>query len=195
MGIKRRPAAHQTFVALLRGINVGGRNIIRMAELRACFEAAGYSGVTTYIQSGNVVFQTARTDSLARRLEGLLSDAFDYDGRVILRTRYQMQAVVADAPRQFGAHPAEFRYDVIFLRTPLAAAAAIESFDPRPGVDRVYEGDGVVYSSRLIRRASQSRLSRIVSMPVYQEMTMRNWNTTTKLLRLMQPADPAAAET
>ncbi len=193
MGMKPRqtaPAGERTFVALLRGINVGGKNIMRMAELRACFEAAGYGDVTTYIQSGNVVFTTsgAVVDSLAQRIERMLSAAFDYDARVVLRSRRQMQAVVARAPQGFGARPAEFRYDVIFLKSPLTAAAAIDHVDPKPGVDEAHKGDGVLYFSRLISRASQSRLSRIVSLPIYQSMTIRNWNTTTKLLRLMDPA-------
>ena len=55
----------------------------------------------------------------------------------------------------------------------------------RPGVDEAFAGRGVLYFSRLISRAAQSRLSKIVSLPIYQSMTMRNWNTTTMLLRMM----------
>jgi uncharacterized protein (DUF1697 family) len=59
----------------------------------------------------------------------------------------------------------------------------------REGVDKVSAGPGVLYFSRLIRKAAQSRLNRIVSMPIYQSMTIRNWNTTTKLLELMEGGD------
>lgn len=55
----------------------------------------------------------------------------------------------------------------------------------RSGVDEAWAGDGVLYFSRLVSQASRSYLSRLVSMPVYQEMTIRNWNTTTRLLELM----------
>jgi uncharacterized protein (DUF1697 family) len=75
---------------------------------------------------------------------------------------------------------------VIFLREPLKAREAMKSVSTKEGVDRAWAGDGVLYFSRLIERASASHLSRLVSMPVYQEMTIRNWNTTTKLLALME---------
>jgi len=60
------------------------------------------------------------------------------------------------------------------------------SVPAREGVDRVSAGPGVLYFSRLVRRAAESRLARVVSMPIYQSMTIRNWNTTTRLLELME---------
>jgi uncharacterized protein (DUF1697 family) len=176
------------YVALLRGINVGGKNLIKMTALKACFEEHGFRDVATYIQSGNVLFTAAaaKGDALARRIERTLSTAFHYQASVVLRTSRQMQDIVSCAPRGFGAHPARYRYDVIFLKAPLTAATAIKSVPVKEGVDQAYAGIGVIYFSRLISKASQSRLSRIVSLPIYQSMTIRNWNTTTKLLRMME---------
>jgi uncharacterized protein (DUF1697 family) len=74
---------------------------------------------------------------------------------------------------------------VIFLKSPLSAAQAMKSITTRPGVDKVRAGEGVLYTSRLISRATQSHISRIVALPIYQDMTIRNWNTTTKLLQMM----------
>jgi uncharacterized protein (DUF1697 family) len=178
------------WVALLRGINVGGKNLIKMTELAACFEAEGFSRVATYIQSGNVLFTAAGTRAaLCRRIEAALGTTFSYRASVVLRTRAQLASVVERAPAGFGRQPAKFRYDVIFLKQPLTAAAAIDSVRTREGVDQAYAGDGVLYFSRLIARASQSQLARITGMPVYQHMTIRNWNTTTKLLQLMEAMD------
>ena len=176
-----------TYVALLRGINVGGKNVIRMAELRSCFEATGFRDVITYIQSGNVIFRAPASalGPLTIRIEEMLASAFNYRARVVLRSREQMDAVVAGAPAGFGSRPDLFRYDTIFLRPPLTAEDAMREVLIRPGVDEVWAGKGVLYFSRLISKASRSYLSRLVSMPVYQEMTVRNWNTTTKLLQLM----------
>ena len=178
----------QAYLALLRGINVGGKNIIRMADLRACFEAGGYGRVATYIQSGNVVFTAPKASSaaLTSRIEKMLEAAFDYRASVVLRTRRQVETVVTQAPEGFGERPKLYRYDVVFLKAPLEAETAIESVLTREGVDEVHAGKGVLYFSRLISRASQSRLSRLASMPVYQSMTIRNWNTTTRLLGMMQ---------
>ena len=175
------------YVALLRGINVGGKNLIRMSDLVACFEAHGCHSVTTYIQSGNVLFDSRQSSSarVAHRIEAMLEAAFGHNTRVVLQTREQLRKVVDEAPESFGAHPARYRYNVVYLRPPLTAAAAIESVPTREGVDQASAGPGVLYFSRLISKASQSRFSRIVSIPIYQNMTIRNWNTTVKLLQLM----------
>jgi uncharacterized protein (DUF1697 family) len=176
------------YVALLRGINVGGKNAIPMAGLKACFEDAGFEAVQTYIQSGNVVFDAPSSSQaeLTRRIEGMLRTTFaHYPASVVLRSRSQMRSVIHRAPEGFGREPSEYRYDVIFLKAPLTARSAIKDFPTKEGVDRVWPGTGVLYSSRLISRATQSRISRIVSLPIYKNMTIRNWNTTTKLLELL----------
>jgi uncharacterized protein (DUF1697 family) len=105
------------YVALLRGINVGGKNLIKMPALRACFEANAFEDVATYIQSGNVLFASpeTRTAELARRIEAMLAEAFGYQATVVVRNRKQMRAVVERAPEGFGAEPMRYRYDVIFL--------------------------------------------------------------------------------
>ena len=177
-----------TWLALLRGINVGGRNVIRMAELRECFAAEGFRDVVTYIQSGNVIFRSASfgPGELTARIEGMLAAAFDYRAKVTLRSREQMRAVVEGAPEGFGARPDVQRYDVLFLMAPLTAAAAMEHVRTRSGVDQAWAGEGVLYFSRLIAKASRSHLSRLASMSVYQSMTIRNWKTTTRLLQLME---------
>jgi uncharacterized protein (DUF1697 family) len=179
------------YVALLRGINVGGKNLIPMAALKACFEDQGFDDVRTYIQSGNVIFTapTSNQAQLTRRVERTLASAFDYEASIVLRSKSQMRAIVDRAPEGFGADPARYRYDVIFLKAPLTARSAMKSVATKEGVDRAWAGSGVLYFSRLTTRAAQSRLSRIVSMPVYRDMTIRNWNTTTKLLQLVEAED------
>lgn len=180
--------ADMTWLALLRGINVGGRNVIRMAELRECFESEGFRDVVTYIQSGNVIFRSASSGpgALTARIERMLAGAFDYRAKVTLRSREQMRAVVEGAPEGFGARPDAYRYDVLFLIPPLTATDAMGHVSTRHGVDEAWTGGGVLYFSRLIAKASRSHLSRIASMPVYQSMTIRNWKTTSRLLRLME---------
>ena len=176
-----------SYVALLRGINVGGKNLIRMPALKACFEANGFEDVATYIQSGNVLFGSpeSRAPDLVRRIEETLSGEFGYSATVVVRNRRQMRAIVEGGPEGFGAEPAKYRYDVIFLKEPLRASAAIKSVPTKPGVDEAHAGTGVLYFSRLISKATQSRLNRIITSPIYPSVTIRNWNTTTKVLRMM----------
>ncbi len=176
------------YLALLRGVNVGGGNIIRMTDLKTCFEANGLDHVTTYIQSGNVLFTTPEADpeKLAKDLEKSLSRTFKpYNARIILCTQAKLNKIFHQAPKGFGSRPGEYRYDVIFLRAPLTAAEAMKSVETRPGVDEVMAGPDVLYFSRLAARASQTRLTRLISLPIYQYMSIRNWNTTRKLLELM----------
>ena len=178
------------YVALLRGINVGGNHLIKMADLKACFEAQRLRDVATYIQSGQVVFTaTGQPAEIARRLEAAVLARFDCRTSVMLRSRKEMEQIVAGAPKGFGTQPEKYRYDVVFLNPPLTAEAALEKVAPKPGVDEVRAGAGVLYFSRLISKASQSRLPRVASMPIYKSMTIRNWRTTTTLLQMLTAGD------
>jgi len=176
------------YVALLRGINVGGKNLIKMIDLKLCLEDAGFKDVHTYIQSGNVLFSAAGSDQvkLTKEIEDALSKTFTYESRVVVRSRKQMKDIVTHAPKGFGSDPATYRYDVIFLKEPLSAAKAMKSVATKEGVDQAFAGKGVLYFSRLSSRATQSKLARIITLPMYQSMTIRNWNTTTKLLSMLE---------
>jgi uncharacterized protein (DUF1697 family) len=176
------------YVALLRGINVGGKNLIRMTDLKLCFEEAGFKDVQTYIQSGNVLFSTAGSGkaNLTKQIEDALSNMFKYESRVVVRSLKQMRDILTGAPEGFGNDPAAYRYDVIFLKEPLTAAQAIKNVTTKEGVDLAFAGKDVLYFSRLISRATQSHLTRIIATPMYQSMTIRNWNTTTRLLNMME---------
>jgi uncharacterized protein (DUF1697 family) len=173
------------YLALLRGINVGGKNLVKMADLRAAFEDMEFADVATYIQSGNVLFRAPRQAraELALQIEAALSRRYGTELKVVLLTAAQLRGVVDGAPRGFGAE--SHRCDVIFLRKPLTVKKAFPLLETRDGVDEAWPGKGVLYFSRLASRASSSRLSRIVALPEYKNMTIRSWSTTTKLNALM----------
>jgi uncharacterized protein (DUF1697 family) len=181
------PVRTKRYVGLLRGINVGGSNIIPMAALKSAFARMGFSDVVTYIQSGNVIFSApvVGDSSLERTIEAALTKEFRYASRVIVVPDDTLRRIVDEAPQGFGGAPKAYRYDVIFLKKPLTPAKALAVVEARDGVDAVSAGRHALYFSRLISRATQSRLSRIVQKPEYQSMTIRNWNTTTRLLALI----------
>jgi uncharacterized protein (DUF1697 family) len=178
------------YLALLRGINVGGKNIIKMADLKACLEGMNFSDVATYIQSGNVLFWSTEKDKLklARQIEKKLSERFNYSSLVVVVPHQRLQKIVETAPKGFGSEPDKYRYDVVFLKKPLTPAEVMKQVSLKEGVDQAHAGKFAFYFSRLTSRAVQSRLNRIASLPIYQHMTIRNWNTTTKLLALMDKA-------
>lgn len=176
----------ERYIALLRGINVGGNNIIKMSDLKVCFDGMGFSAVVTYIQSGNVLFdgENAVLGKLAQQIEKTLSERFDYNSRVILVSQQTLNKIVNDAPDDFGAYPDKYRYDVIFLKAPLTAEEAFSKIKTKEGVDFVSTGEGVLYFSRLSSMSSQSQMTKMIGTSIYKEMTIRNWNTTTKLCEL-----------
>lgn len=178
--------APKHYVALLRGINVGGRNKVPMADLREALTSAGFGAVRTYIQSGNVLFESAAPRrSLEDRVEAAIEDRFGFPILVVVRAHTELRHVVEQAPAGFGEEPDRYHSDAIFLKAPLSSGGAMRVVHEREGVDRAWPGRGVLYFARESERRSQSRLSRIVGTPEYQRMTIRSWKTTSKLLDLM----------
>jgi uncharacterized protein (DUF1697 family) len=179
------------YLVLLRGINVGGRNKVPMSPLRALLEELGYSDVATYIASGNVVLSSDHSaGKVKEQIEAALPKAFRLDSEliaVLVLSRAQLRAIVDGKPDGFGEHPGMYHSDAIFLMG-IDADAAMQAFDPRPDVDRVWPGDGVIYSQRLSAQRTRSRLNKVMSSPAYRSMTIRNWATTVALLELLERA-------
>ena len=177
-----------TYVILMRGINVGGKNKVPMADLKKCLEELGLSKVSTYIASGNVILESNKpAGQIKTQIEKALPKSFKLDSKlikVLVLSRDQLQAVVKNKPEGFGEQPEKYHSDTIFLMG-IDLAQAMSVFDPREGVDKVWPGDSVIYSQRLSSLRTKSRLSKIVGTPAYQSMTIRSWSTTTKLLELL----------
>jgi uncharacterized protein (DUF1697 family) len=175
------------YVALLRGINVGGRNIIKMAALKVCLEQHGFRNVATLIQSGNVIFESDERNAgkLTTQIEGALSKMFDYDSRVVLRSHAQLKTVVAGVPTKWKTRT-DLRCNIAFLREPVTARHALAQVDVEPQVDSVQEGKGVLYLSTLMSGLKRSRFTKVIGKSIYRHMTIRNYNTCQKLLALME---------
>jgi uncharacterized protein (DUF1697 family) len=182
-----------TYVILLRGVNVGGKNKVPMTELKKTLEELGYSNVSTYIASGNVILKSEKNaDAIKAQIEAALPRKFQLDDalvKVLVLTHRQFQAVIDNKPEGFGEQPDKYHSDAIFL-VDVDPAEAMRAFDPREGVDKVWSGDGVIYSQRLSAQRTKSRLGKIVGTPAYKSMTIRNWNTTTKLLEILRKTEP-----
>lgn len=177
-----------SYLALIRGINVGGKNAVPMAALRSLLEELGYDGVSTYIASGNAMFRSTKSaKTVASEIETALPQRFRLDSdsaKVLVLSRDQLRSVLDEKPDGFGERPDLFHSDAIFLMG-IRPADAMAVFSPREGVDRVWAGTQAVYSQRLSAERTKSRLNRITQSPLYKSMTIRSWSTTKKLMQLL----------
>ena len=174
------------YIALLRGINVGGKNIIKMEQLKQVFVDMGFSDVKTYIQSGNVIFGTLESDKLklTGEIENQLLRNFSAEIKTLVLTADDLTETVENAPENFGAEPEKFRYDVWFLLPPTTVNDVASNLRLREGVDFLQTGKDVIYTSRLTSQMSKSYFSKIIKTQIFKNLTIRNWNTTTTLLEL-----------
>lgn len=178
---------YMRYVALLRGVNVGGANKVSMADLKDVFESAGMTAVKTYINSGNVIFSTDMVDRA--QLMGLLVQAAQRQARLDidlqLRDADDLGAIVAAMHAEWK-NDDTMKCDVVFLQADVDRVGILEELGPRPGVeDAVYVPGAVIW--RVDRKdAKRGRLTRIVGTPLYSRVTVRNCNTTRKLLELLQ---------
>lgn len=177
------------YVAFLRGINVGGKSKVPMSELKECFEELGFKNVLTYINSGNVIFEAkGAANVVSTKIKTALAKKFKLPIgpiKVVIVSYDQLKTIVRKAPKGFGQTPAKYYSDVVFL-IDVASKDAFGTFELHPEVDAVWPGPGVVYFRRLSAKRTKSRMSKIVGKPIYKNMTIRSWNTTTKLLSLMK---------
>jgi uncharacterized protein (DUF1697 family) len=187
-------------VALLRGINVGGRNKVPMADLREVVTSLGHTGVTTYIQSGNVLFSTADTDTakLAAALESAVGERFGIWSSVVVLSRDELSEVLASNP--YPDEPNPKLVHVVFLNTAppadlLARVATAESAAAAKGGRDTVRAVGRALFVHTPDGFGKSELAqalfRIISAPAQQKKqdltaTARNWATATTLLSLSE---------
>lgn len=174
-------------VSLLRGINVGGRNKIRMADLRDMYRDLGLSNVQSLLQSGNVLFETAEADlaGVGRELEAAIRAAFGLDIHVILRSSAEFDEVFS-RHRFSDAQLLEPRkIAVVFLSDAADGAAVDQLRESNPGQE-ILQANGrelyIFYSDGMARsKLDSSRIERALGL----HSTARNWNTCTRISKLL----------
>ncbi len=172
------------FIALLRGVNVGGITI-RSAELRALFDELGFEAVRTVLASGNVVFESSTRESrgaLKGRIEQALHDRFGYDAWIILVTRAELERAVAGFP--FDADDQGRQPWVIFASEPRVVDELMQfAAEADPEVDPLAGGDGVVYWNPVKGTTVDTPFAKLIGKPKYKPLTTnRNLRTLLKVL-------------
>lgn len=175
------------YVALLRGINVGGHSLIKMADLKTCLAEAGFENVSTYIQSGNVFFSSNEKDEhkLAVAIEKIIEKTFELPVRVVVISQKRIDGIIAKVPKHWG-DDAEWRYYALFLLPPYDMKRAMSEFgEPKPDIEMLDAGDGILYQATDMRHYGKTTASRLAGKPLYKQVTIRNYNTLRKIKLLL----------
>lgn len=180
--------ALSTYVALLRGINVGGNNVIPMKALSATFEKLKLANVKTYIASGNVLFQCEPVDSrkLEKKIEGALRRAHAYDARVVLKTKGELLSIVDAMPRAWRKQDPDVRYNVCFLRHEVDDPKILDELSPKKGIEQLSYAPGALFWSAHRDDLTRTAMVKLSSHRLYKDITVRNANTARKLAELVQ---------
>ena len=175
------------YVALLRGINVGGKNKINMNLLTTSFERAGMSAVETYINSGNIIFsqQGATHADLARILENAILQDFKLSIRVLIRNFPEIQAVINAIPPHWQ-NDKTMKSDILFLWNEIDNETILSEILPRKKIDTAIYTPGALLWSCARKDTTKSALMKLASRSLYKKITIRNVNTTRKIHTIMQ---------
>lgn len=176
-----------THLALLRGVNVGGKNCLPMKDLAEIFAKAGCADVRTYIQSGNVLFRASRgvAEPLAAQITEQIASRFGYRIPVVLRTVGELAAAIRDNPFIKSGAPPETLHVYFLAGRP--SASAVDSLDP----DRSKPDAFVVYGREIYLRLPKGMARTKLSNAYFDSKlattsTARNWRTVLKLFELMK---------
>lgn len=184
------------YIALLRGINVGGRNTLPMKELAQCFVSLGMEEVKTYIASGNVLFSSADpihrdVRALGKYLEEALYNKFQLEVPVLVKTAEEIGSIYSSIPPHLIPDKTQ-KTDVVFLWPNLDNPEILHTIPIRKGIDRVtYVSGAIIWN---IDRFDQNKtyFNRLPQFKEYQQMTIRNANTVKNLYRLLNTQHPTS---
>jgi len=173
------------YLALLRGINVGGKGTVPMTALKTAFEKAGFTNVSTFINSGNVLFEAEKkeSDHLAQEIDSFLHTTFFPISTVVL-SEIELHKIVDNIPQSW--HKNDLRKYIAFLKVPHKPEEVLQVAQLKEGIDFMEKGPGVVYMSTKMSGLTKSSFPKLITKEIYQYMTMRNYNTVQKLLALIE---------
>ncbi len=178
----------EKYVALLRGVNVGGKNKVAMPLLKAAFEQAGFVEVKTYINSGNVVFSSepGNAEELQRICREAIASTFDLDVPVAVVSASDLIEALDHAPAWWGIDP-DSKHNAIVVIAPADPAEVIASVgEAKPDYEQVACYGRVIFWSAPLATFSHTRWSKVVSSKAYGSITIRNANTARKLAQLAE---------
>ena len=177
---------YMKYVALLRGINVGGNAKVEMKKLKASFESLGFSNVSSYINSGNIIFETKLTDEnkIVKNIEHTIKKDFGLDIRVIIRDSENIKKINKLIPKDWVRNT-EMKTDVMFLWNKIDSKDILKDLNISKDLENVKYVPGAIVWNISIANYGKSKIPKIIMGKIYKLMTIRNINTVRKLNDLM----------
>ncbi len=178
------------YLALLRGVNVGGKAMVSMAALRACLEELQLQDVQTFINSGNLLLRSTETDRavLTQKIETALEVDFRLSVRVLLKTRSELLSLAAAIPDAW-VNDTDTKCDVMFLWPEIDGPQILNELPNNPDIEQTRYEPGAVLWHIDRKLISKSHMTRIIGTRLYHQMTVRNVNTVRKLATLAEAYD------
>lgn len=165
------------YIALLRGINVGKTKRIDMKQLKSIFENIGYTAVSTYINSGNVFFESSKDiKSINGEIASTFFENFGYPISVLIMTSKDLKSIVKEIPLNWLNDDIQ-RTDVAFLFTEIDSDSVIDDLPLRKEFIDVRYVKGAIFWNVTRENYNKSHLNKLISHQLYQHMTIRNINT------------------
>lgn len=169
------------YIALLRGINVGGKNKVDMSQLTAAMIRASFDEVSTYINSGNVFFSANDTETkLNQKLEQLINREFGLKIKVLIRNKDNIHALTSSIPEEW-TNDSGMKCDVMFLSGMYNNESILEHITLKPGIDEVKYVQGALVWKVDRNNITKSGMMKIIGTDLYRNMTVRNCNTVRKI--------------
>jgi uncharacterized protein (DUF1697 family) len=175
------------YVALLRGVNVAGNSTVSMARLKACIEGLGFKNVATYINSGNVLFETTAKDRarLVKRIEGAIEKEFDFRVPVVVRAPADIRRITKAVPSSWATDK-RMRCDVFFLWPEVDSRAVLRELPADPKIEDLKYVKGALVWRIDRAKVGKSKVRKVIGSDLYKSASIRNINTVRKLDELLR---------
>lgn len=171
------------YIALLRGINVGGNRKVEMKRLKSLFESLGYTNVATYLNSGNALFESsAKQAALQKEIPQKLAQEFGLEIQTLVKSQKEVQTIARAIPLEWE-NDSEQKTDVAYLFPEIDSEHTIDELPvKREYIDMRYVKGAIIWNIKR-KELNKSQLNKLVGKKLYQLMTVRNVNTARFLAR------------
>ena len=165
------------YIALLRGVNAGKRRRVEMKRLKTLFESLGYTNLSTYLNSGNIIFDSSnKQDEISEEIVSCLKKNLGFEIQTLVKTEKQIKEIAEAIPKEWQNDSAQ-RTDVAYLFESIDSSQTLDEFPVKKEYLNIRYTPGAIYWNVDRKYVMKSQLNKLIVHPLYQRMTIRNVNT------------------